>query len=180
MYENTRGIASRSLDKQMRTGSHVNVVKECFARLKPDTVIEHGMGNSSTVLFHELGVHDLLSFEDDDKWKKCAANCDGSHHVIERWSLDKLQEFIDGYKNVLGFVDGIGRQRIPTLECMLRNGIREVIEHDAESWDKDELLKRTELCKEFGYHVYQYVLENPETALYSKEELKLEGYIIVV
>jgi len=41
-------------------------------------------------------------------------------------------------------------------------------------------LKRTELCKEFGYHVYQYVLENPETALYSKEELKLEGYVVVV
>ena len=179
MYENTRGVAIRSADKNVRIATHSNVVKECFTRLNPSTIIEHGMGNSSTALFHNLNVQNLLSFEDVDRWKKCPISCNGSH-IIKTWSLDQLQTFIRTYENILGFVDGISDQRIPTLECMLQNGLHEVIEHDAESWNNSELSQRIELCKKFGYHLYQYILENPETALYSKTELKLENYVTVI
>ena len=87
MALNSRGTAPRNEDKSVRIATHAPVVKECFALVNPELVIEHGMGNSSTALFHSLTPKKFMSFEDVQEWQVCPTTCDGKMHTITTWSL---------------------------------------------------------------------------------------------
>lgn len=168
---NLRGTAGRSHDKDKRMATHTNVIKSLIVQLSPQLVIEHGMGKSSTPLFHELNVPHVISLEDNEAWRGCGvceAGRGSNKHTImtyadmsekDIWSsLDPATTFL--------FLDGPDNQRQALFDIATQHGVAVIIEHDAESFSLERIDYIKRLGTKRGYVLRQYIKENPETGLY--------------
>lgn len=171
-YPNTRGQMPRDKDKRIRVATHEPVVKLCLDALHPLYIVEHGMGISSTPLFHCVdSVKTILSYEDDVNWQACNSCTHGAskQHTIVSWSGDadlerRVREF--DTSRTLGFVDGVAIQRYNVIDVLQRLNVPFIIDHDAETYETYQLMERYNLCRLNGYVAFQYIGKNPETALY--------------
>lgn len=174
MHPNLRGNASRSDKKDIRIATHLSVLKFVVSNFEINSVIEHGMGKSSTPYFHSIpSVLTIVSFENDTKWQICN-NCfskqDSRRHTILTFEAQRLLQEINQIDpaKTLALVDGVGDERIVALQILQEQGVAFIVEHDSETLSLDNVLARNSLCTKNGYTAFQYVLENPESILYMK------------
>lgn len=182
-FPSQRGTATRSSSKMNRVGTHKPVVELCLSMIREATVIEHGMGAVSTPFFHKHNhVKRIISFEDDPSWKHCqTCNQHGltQEHTIINFSLENLKSVTGDIEpsTTLVLVDGPHIQRIQAIKFLLPLGVFAIIEHDAESLPIDEFNDRTRTAGELGYFVYQYVDLNPETLLYTCQNVSNMSFV---
>jgi hypothetical protein len=130
------------------------------------------MGKSSTSFFHSLDLAELLSFENVPEYQVCQ-DCALEGNVIPH----KITEFSENFRLLLNvdpvgtlvFVDGQADERFPVLQACMQLGAPVIVEHDAETFTKTELSDRRKLVGALGYTAFQYIAQQPETALYVKE-----------
>lgn len=173
LYPNTRGNALRSTNKAVRVATHEPVLEMCIRTLGPTYAIEHGMGISSTPLFHRIfGIKIILSFENDVRWQscRCCPQQNVTHEIIPWTSSIDLDERIVRLKidpnYTIAIVDGPGLERPVVLNALQALHVPFIVEHDAETFQREEINTRMKTCQQNGYAAYQYVNQNPETALY--------------
>lgn len=178
MSANKRGKACRSIFKTERVATHEPVIKLCHSQLNFDVVLEHGMGISSTKLFHSLIVKQLLSYENDEKWAKCDICPTTTNHIIKPFlSKDDCVNDIMALQtigSVFVFADGRSTsERLLVLTSACECGVKAIVEHDAESFSADEVEQRKMCCRVNGYRALQYVKQDPETMLYIKDDVDI-------
>lgn len=173
IYPNTRGNSTRSPSKNIRVGTHLDVIQECVKIGNIDFVIEHGMGVASTRYFHTLNCK-MISYENVPKWKICneckIQKYKELHSVIDYDVKTYKEPFKNMTSNTLVFVDGPGIERESILTYALELGALFVVEHDAETLTKEQLDIRKHLIKKYDYKMFQYIKKNPETMLYCKSQ----------
>lgn len=177
MFHNQRGRANRDSSKEVRVATHLDVIKMCIAIQQPKYIIEHGMGISSTPFFHSLEkVETILSYENEPRWQSCDKCPSNIKHVIlgkpKSWK-DSISEVISDFDFALALVDGPGRERFYVVEACVELQVPFIVEHDAETMTKDDVKARKDLLEKQGYFGRQFVMQNPETALYTKIKLDL-------
>ena len=179
-YPNVRGKSPRSDSKAVRCATHIPLFKYTLtlpAGAHIDTVIEHGMGLGSTPFFHSLrSVKRIISFENDPAWSRCnLCGQDEKTHTITAWQGDKLLKSLDNIDPLctLALVDGPADERLVFLSDCLHAGISIIVEHDAETFTQSYLAIRRDACSREGYRAYQWINDNPESALYIKADLDL-------
>lgn len=172
-YPNLRTKFARHGDKYIRLATHLNVVKHVLNMFSVRHVIEHGMGKGSTPFFHTLSLKTYISFENNPDWMSCyTENC--QDHIITKFNGTLC---ITNPKETLVFVDGQADERLNVLEHAMMNDVCAIVEHDAETFTSEELDARRTLSEKYCYNAYQYVNDNPETALYVKRSVDLDGYV---
>ena len=178
IFLNQRGNAVRSHSKNDRIGTHVPVLQFGLSLIEPITsVIEHGMGKSSTPFFHSLkNVNTILSFEDDKNWQVCDTCCNdkSKRHLITNFtSVNACTLFITQNvdpSNALALIDGPQAQRVTFIQILQELHVPLIIEHDVETLNKIDLQKRTDVSTHNSYTTLQYVKLNPESMLYTTLE----------
>jgi hypothetical protein len=151
-FKNVRGKSRRHPDKAVRCGTHMDVLRSWVARLKPQSILEHGAGLNSTPYLRSLGIR-VVTIEDDPRWHAGAA----LSVPFEHWDASERFDIV--------LVDGPGTQRAQVVEASMIVGSRCIIEHDAEAWSSAELELRLKLCDAYGYAFSQDSTLNPETAV---------------
>jgi len=181
MGTNSRGKAKRSNDRNTRYATHVPVLTACVDALNasaenPITVVEHGMGLSSTHFFHSLPhVKNIVSFEREIDWLNCSDCNDGSSQphsmtlLDDDTAIEQATFGINEPERTVGLVDGFASQRVMVLEAWMCLGIVLIVEHDAETFSSGEVRGRRALAQKFGYAAYQYTGRDPETAFFVKQ-----------
>jgi hypothetical protein len=179
-YPNTRGNSPRSDSKADRVATHIPLFKYALtlpAAAQVDVVIEHGMGLGSTPFFHSLSsVKRIVSFENDPTWRRCnLCGKDEKSHTITSLSGENPLQSLDNIvpSCTIALVDGPADERLIFLNDCLLAGIAIIVEHDAETFTQRDLEMRREACKNAGYKAYQWINDNPESALYIKSDLDL-------
>ena len=168
-YKNLRGIAVRDRNKSVRVATHSHVLKSLLDEVKCHvTVLEHGMGISSTPLLHShKNVSSFVSFEDDPSWARCSG-CTGNHEIFP-YSPAQAKKIIEETHPYLVFLDGPGLQRNELFEICLKLNVHVIVEHDSETHDENAVEFRRRLLKEHGYIGVVDTSKNPETAIYVKD-----------
>lgn len=175
---NKRGVADRSSDRNTRYGTHTPVLIACISALSSSvteiTVIEHGMGLHSTKLFHTFPcITKIISLEQQQEWLKCEwCNSDQKHVMLLTNDDNAIQQAtlsVNEPDKTLGFVDGDGTQRKQVLTSWMNASVVVIVEHDAETFSLQEVDDRQRLSSQFGYKVFQYVGQVPETLYYVKD-----------
>lgn len=183
-FPSQRGTAVRSSSKTDRVGTHKPVVELCLSMIREATVIEHGMGVVSTPFFHKHDhVRKIISFEDDPSWKRCQT-CKNQErltqeHTIVDFSLENLRKATGDIdpQTTLVLVDGPHTQRIQVIKFLLELSVFAIVEHDAESLPIDEFNERVKIASESVYSIYQYVDLNPETLLYTRQNVSNMSFV---
>ena len=168
---NQRGVAKRDLSKVVRCGTHLPVLQHVFDAFNPGSTIEHGCGLNSTKFFAER-CGSFTSIEDVAGWK-----VDVGQRII---GFDEYMKDPVGADCFL--IDGRHEdERLAILSVVLEKNLATyIILHDAESYSMyNDIIKKT---KESGYSAFQYVVLNPETFLFVKNNIdmsviKLNDYI---
>lgn len=189
LYPNRKGLGFRSPNKKIRISTHIEVLKSCFSVGQIDHVIEHGMGFGSTPFFHESKVKTLLSFENVPIWQKCEA-CDQEQQVInhkivifdQETYVKHIEESVQNSKYTLAFIDSHPIERNFILKKCLDLGVPWIVEHDAETFTREQLFVRRRFLQAHDYVGFQFIKLEPETSIYVKEvpdfiKNDLEGYI---
>lgn len=140
-------------------------------------VVEHGMGMSSTPMFHSMDLRTYLSFEDDPRWARCPGTdgwCSlGSVHSIVAFDesyVGRIAATIIDPDRSLVLVDGPGPQRGLVAEACMERFVLAIVEHDAETFITDDVELRRAMCEKFGYASFQYVATDPEVAIYVRND----------
>lgn len=189
MYPNVRGKARRHGDKTVRVATHVPALELGCSAVKPEFVIEHGMGLGSTPFFHRVSsVKRILSFENEARWATCdrCPASPGLEHVIAPFSPDGFAEKTSVFDSsrTIALVDGEAAKRPVALELSMKLGVPWIVEHDAECCQPEEVDARVKLCVQHGYSAFQYMLLNPESLVYVKPQfeavLKQENGFVTV
>ncbi len=184
-FSNQRGTAKRHENKIVRVGTHKHVLEFCLQSHHVTSIIEHGMGVVSTSFFHNIPtVNKIFSLENDRKWQRCdSCNEHTKHYISEFITKDELKKsLIDAeidFSSCLSLIDGPHLERCSIIDVMLEFEIPSIVEHDVEVLTEIELLKRTQLCKQNSYNMYQYIKQNPETMLYSKIKINDPCYVTI-
>lgn len=185
MFPNKRGNAHRSADKSERVKTHIPLLRfvVSLVRDRPmSTAIEHGMGIGSTPFLHSLeGISRIFSLENDPRWRSCSScGKDGKYHEISGWpGEDPVSSIPDlDPASTLALVDGPADERIRFLISCLSHGIEIVVEHDAETLTQQEVDVRREAARSAGYLCYQWINDNPESILYSRDRICRDGLVI--
>jgi hypothetical protein len=190
MTINQKGNAKRHPNKSVRVSTHTPVLELAISLLGNNiTIVEHGMGISSTPFFHkEVKISRILSFEDDKKWMNCA-DCNTTisnkiHHINSFNSLENckniISSFVENHKDIIVLVDGPSDQRIQVLKIAQELMISHIVEHDAETFNSNELLQRVEISRKNRYNVYQYIKLNPETMFYTFDTIEDINYVKII
>lgn len=178
---NSRGNASRSHDKSVRVATHAPLVTEllrCFT--SPVSVLEHGMGISSTPLFHSMPeVLQIVSLEDDPRWSTCqvcVSKQSNKQHTVKRYESDEdVRQILSLHSIDFVLVDGPSSQRLDVLRIALQSHVSVIVEHDSETHSHTELSERQHLARCFGYEAHISTTRNPETSFYVRDSRFISG-----
>jgi len=176
-FPNKRGAAQRSNNKGVRVATHIPLIKFVISARRSDisTVIEHGMGIGSTPFFHSLShVSMIFSFENDPAWRSCAScQSDTKQHAVIGWPGNDPLSVIPGIEtdSTFALVDGPCDERFPFLLSCLSRGISSIVEHDSETFSSSDVEIRRKACLEFGYRGYQWINDDPESVIYTRDHL---------
>lgn len=172
-----RGKAQRSRNKEVRIGTHLDVLREVVRNAEVKYIIEHGMGLSSTGYLHGLVPQTLLSFENVPVWQHCR-HCDENmppemtHRIvefIEETFTHEIKAAAADPGMTLALIDGPGVERMKVTAACMRLNVQWIVEHDAETFEAEELKARQDEAQTHGYAAYQYTGVQPESVLYMKE-----------